>query len=101
MRTIGAVDAQHVENQHDHLLREFSRGLPKVARLVMSYKVAPREEFIMLPAFRNFQKIHRGQVLAYSGGEPVIAEEDGLIIMPKYQEQGNDGFFIVEPLEGY
>jgi succinylglutamate desuccinylase len=101
MRTIGSVDPKDVENQHDHLLREFSKGLPKVAKLVMNYRVRPGEEFIMLPSFRNFQRIHRGQVLAYSHGKPILAKDDGLIIMPKYQEQGNDGFFVVEPVKGY
>lgn len=101
MRTIGAVRSEDVENQHNYLLREYSKGLPRVAKLISSYQVHPGEDFRMLPDFSNFQRIHKGQLLAYSQGKQVIARGDGLILMPKYQEQGNDGFFIIEPVEEY
>ncbi|MEM1124936.1 MAG: succinylglutamate desuccinylase/aspartoacylase family protein, partial [Bacteroidota bacterium] len=39
MRTIGCVKAEDVENQHDKLLIEFSRGLPKVSQLIMTHSI--------------------------------------------------------------
>lgn len=101
MRTIGCVRAEYVENRHDHLLREYSRDLPKVAILVDRFEVQNGMQFQMLPDFRNFDPVKAGELLAYANGTPIKAPKDGLLIMPKYQEQSEDGFFIVRPLEGY
>jgi succinylglutamate desuccinylase len=96
MRTIGSVRPEDVENRHDHLLIEYSEGLPKVARLIERYGVEENTEFVMAPGFRNFDYVEKGQLLAHLDGEPVYSPKDGMIIMPKYQEQGDDGFFLVE-----
>jgi succinylglutamate desuccinylase len=101
MQTIGCVDPDDVENRHDYLLIEYSKELPKVARLLSRYHVANGEEFKMLPDFKNFAPVRKGEILAYENGTAITAEQDGLIVMPKYQKQGKDGFFLVEKIEGY
>jgi succinylglutamate desuccinylase len=53
----------------------------------------------MKPGYVNFQKINRGETLAVSQEGDVQSPSDGLILMPKYQPQGDDGFFIVENLD--
>ena len=50
----------------------------------------------MLPGFEGFQKITAGQLLAYDDGVEVRAPMDGRILMPLYQQKGNEGFFIVD-----
>ena len=47
----------------------------------------------------NFQTIKTGDVLAHNEHGPVSSPMDGLILMPKYQPQGDDGFFIVQVVE--
>jgi succinylglutamate desuccinylase len=101
MRTIGCVPAAHVENRHDHLLQEYSRDLPKVAKLIDRYRVINGTDFEMMPDYTNFEPVRKGQILAYTNGHPVRAGKDGLLLMPRYQEQSDDGFFIIQPLEGY
>jgi succinylglutamate desuccinylase len=101
MRTIGCVAAEDVENRHDYLLLEYSKNLPKVARLLSRYHVADAETFHMLPDFKNFGPVKKGELLAYENGNEITASQDGFIVMPKYQNQGQDGFFLVEKLEGY
>ncbi len=101
MRTMGCVSKDDVENRHDYLLIEYSAGLPKVAKLLSRYHVEDVSSFEMNPDYQNFQPIKKGEVLAYENGTPVIATQDGLIVMPKYQKQGKDGFFMVEEIEGY
>ncbi len=96
MRTIGSVRAEHVENQHDHLLIAFSKGLPKRARLKQVHEIKPGDDFVMRPGFKNFQKISKGEILADDRNGPIACELDGLILMPLYQKQGDDGFFIIE-----
>ncbi len=99
MRTIGCVQAQHVENRHDELLKEYSRNLPKIAELIMTHPIQPGDQFRMLPNYHNFQPVHRGEVLAVDQHGKIAAPESGCILMPLYQEQGDDGFFLIRPLE--
>jgi len=101
MQTIGCVAAEDVENRHDYLLIEYSRDLPKVARLLSRYHVKDGEKFKMVPNFKNFGPVKKGDLLAIENGNAITAPQDGLIVMPKYQNQGQDGFFLVEEMEGY
>ena len=101
MRSIGCVRAQDVENRHDRLLIEYSTGLPKVAELIRIHSIRPEDEFEMVPGFKNFQAIHVGQLLARDRHGPIYAPQDGLILMPLYQPQGEDGFFLIKKVEGY
>jgi predicted deacylase len=52
------------------------------------------DDFEMLPGFRNFDPIGKGQILANDKRGPIHARESGVILMPLYQKLGNDGFFV-------
>ncbi len=95
MRSIRAVRSEDVENRHDALLIEYSKDLPKVARLVTVHHIQPDDHFVMKPGFRNFQRVYKGQLLASDIRGPIYSPADGRILMPLYQKQGSDGFFIV------
>ena len=96
MRTIGCVRAQDVENRHDSLLIEYSKGLPKVAKLIKTHTIDPEDQFEMFPDYKNFQRVKKGELLAKDRNGKIYADEDGLILMPLYQNQGDDGFFLVQ-----
>lgn len=98
MRTIGCVQSEHIENQHDSILMEYSKGLPKIAELVDVHSIKVGDEFEMAPGYTNFQKIKKGEVLAKDKNGSIRAIEDGLILMPLYQKQGDDGFFLIRSL---
>ncbi|GJM34143.1 MAG: hypothetical protein DHS20C18_31440 [Saprospiraceae bacterium] len=99
MRTIGCVDTDHVENRHDQLLIEYSKHLPKVAELISNHSIKPEDHFVMNPGYLNFQAVKKGEELARDKNGPICADADGLLLMPLYQNQGDDGFFLIEPLE--
>ena len=101
MRTIGCVRAEHVENRHDRLLIEYSKGLPKVADLITAHAIRPEDNFQMKAGYQNFEAVRKGEILAYDRNGPISAVEDGLVLMPLYQPQGNDGFFLIRPVEGF
>lgn len=102
MRTIGCVRAEDVENRHDALLIEYSKDLPKVLELIMCHSIKAGDKFQMMPDYRNFQSVRKGEVLARDRHGPVYAIEDGRILMPLYQKKGDDGFFLIRELEnGY
>ncbi|MEM1124856.1 MAG: succinylglutamate desuccinylase/aspartoacylase family protein, partial [Bacteroidota bacterium] len=96
MRTIGCVRAEDVENQHDKLLIEFSKGLPKVSKLSKTHSILPTDEFVMRPGYKNFQKVKAGEIVADDKYGEIIIENDSLLLMPLYQKQGSDGFFLIE-----
>lgn len=96
MRIIGCIDADVVENRHDELLTTFSKNLPKVTRLVHCHRISPEDDFHMLPGWRNFQKVRKGELLAHDVNGPIHAPAAGYMLMPLYQSQGEDGFFIIK-----
>lgn len=56
--------------------------------------LAEDDGFVMRPGFRTFDKVSEGQVIADDGKGPIACPEDGYLLMPLYQEQGEDGFFL-------
>lgn len=98
MRSIGAVEAEDVENIHDEVLLSSTANFPKLTELIYKHDIRPEDRFEMLPGFENFQKIKAGQQLAKDLNGPVASPEDGLILMPLYQEKGDEGFFIIKEL---
>ncbi|MDF1694235.1 MAG: succinylglutamate desuccinylase/aspartoacylase family protein [Saprospiraceae bacterium] len=99
MRTIGSVSPEHVENQHDTLLIEHSKHLPKVSELISKHNINKGDNFSMIPNYKNFQKIRSGEIIARDNEGPIEAPEDALLLMPLYQSQGEDGFFLIKKLE--
>ena len=95
LRTIGCVHPSHIENKHDQLLQTYSAGLPKVVELILTHHIQPADEFIMKPGYQNFQPVKKGEIVAVDKNGPIRVEQNCLMLMPLYQQQGNDGFFLV------
>lgn len=98
MRSIGNVRPEDVENRHDELLIEYSKDLPKIADLVKVHHISPADHFEMRPGYQNFQPVAKGEILAEDSNGIIRSPEDGLILMPLYQPQGSDGFFIIKQI---
>ncbi|HVS18511.1 MAG TPA: succinylglutamate desuccinylase/aspartoacylase family protein [Planctomycetota bacterium] len=76
---------------------EATAHLPATVEVCLRWGIEPGERFRMEPDFVNLQPVHRGQLLAHGGAHaatPIHAPFDGLLLMPLYQEQGSDGFFL-------
>lgn len=99
LRTIGCVHPSHIENKHDQLLKNYSAGLPKVVELILTHRIQPTDEFVMKPGYQNFQSVKKGEIVAVDKNGPISVEEDCLMLMPLYQKQGNDGFFLVREVD--
>ena len=96
MRSIGAVRPEDVENRHDEILVEYSKDLPKIADLIKVHSIKPGDNFAMRPGYRNFQPVSKGEQLAQDRNGEIRSPADALILMPLYQPQGSDGFFLVK-----
>ena len=53
------------------------------------------DAFVMQPGYTNFQPVKHGQLLAQDRHGQILAGESGQVLMPLYQGQGTDGFFLV------
>lgn len=84
-------------DEHRAALVETAWGLPRVVEIRYRYAIPAGERFQMLPGYTNFDIVRRGDVIARLGEErvdPVRIPDDGLLLMPRYQGQGDDGFFL-------
>lgn len=70
--------------------------LPAVVEHAYRHPVLPGDGFKMRPGHAGFQRVQAGQALADSLAGPVCAPMNGRILMPLYQAQGEDGFFIIK-----
>jgi succinylglutamate desuccinylase len=80
-------------------LMEKVEGLPHKADFVYKHIIEEDDEFVMNPGFHNFDKVVKGDWLATDRHGKIEAQLDGYLLMPLYQKQGNDGFFIVRECE--
>lgn len=81
----------------EHTLGETIRtGVPTRLNCEYIHKIPDNATFRMLDGFGNFDRIEKGQLLAHQDGEEVRSPYNGFILMPLYQDEGNDGFFIVK-----
>lgn len=69
--------------------------LPQVLEMRYRHPVEPVDDFVMDPGFHNFQPVEAGQPLARDRRGRILAPESGRLLMPLYQELGEDGFFII------
>jgi len=82
-----------VERYHKLLDRARS-GLPRVVEVRRRHAIDDGDGFRMEQGYRNFQPVRAGEVLAHDRTGPIRSPEGGLILLPLYQGQGDDGFFI-------
>ena len=92
------VDRKDVEHMHEERLGAGASGLPRETQLLYRHKIQEGDAFQMLPGFYNFMPIDEGQLLAYDKNGPITAPKESLMLMPLYQAQGEDGFFLLEEL---
>lgn len=96
LNAAGCVDANQIPAAREafDILRRQTQHLPAVMEIRRRHPVEAGDGFKMRPGFRNFQLIEAGELLADTHEGQVLAEESGRILLPLYQGQGNDGYFL-------
>ena len=85
-------------------LRAVASGLPPVVEIRHRHGVEGTRDFRMHDGFANFSPVDAGEVVAEEEhGEddrrvPVATPIGGLLLMPRYQAEGEDGFFVGRPV---
>ncbi len=98
----GVIERRHVPEFafHRERLDAAVRGLPPELEVAYRHHVEPGTDFRMIAGLGNLQAVERGALLAHEG--PGLASEvrapwSGTLLMPRYQGQGVDGFFLGRP----
>lgn len=92
----GMLDAAQVPGlpRYRAHLEAAAQGAPKVVEITYRHVVRPADVFRMAPGFASFQPISKGQKLGDSAAGEVRAHVAGRILLPLYQAQGDDGYFL-------
>lgn len=69
--------------------------VPRALEMRYLHALVEGDGFAMEPGYSNFQEVVEGQVIAHDRHGYVVVREDARLLMPLYQEQGEDGFFLV------
>jgi succinylglutamate desuccinylase len=76
------------------MLRRASTGIPRVVEVRHRHAITPADEFRMDPGHVNFGAVSKGQAIACDRLGPITVPENGMMLLPLYQGQGDDGFFV-------
>ncbi len=97
-RAAAALGMTEPDGAHGGPLDGVPAGVPAALHVVYGHRIPQGSRFEMLPGFSTFDRVRQDQLLAHEDGRPIRAPLDGWILLPKYQPEGEDGFFIaVEP----
>ena len=77
------------------LLSETHKHLPRAFEMRYRHPIAPGDDFRMKPGYLNFQPVAKGEAVATDLDGDVVSPEEARLLMPLYQAQGTDGFFVV------
>ena len=80
------------------MLERSSQDLPRAHQVRYRHPVQPDDQFRMEPDLANFQPVRQNQLLARDRTGEIRSPRSGRILMPLYQAQGDDGFFIVDSI---
>lgn len=75
-------------------------GESRAFRVQYRQAVLPGSGFVMNPGFPSFRQVEEGEVVALNRTGSVRAPMSGYIFLPRYQDLGEDGFFLLTVEEG-
>ncbi len=84
--------------RHEARLEEAGAGLPRAVEIVYRHAIRPGDGFHMDPGWVNFQPLRRGERVATDSDGDITSPSSGCMLMPLYQGQGEDGFFVAREL---
>lgn len=96
LRGVGCVQEADVRTLHDELLKQNAAELPRLTELAYVHRITDADQFKMEPGYCNFQEVAKGELLGSDRNGKIYAPAAGYILMPLYQAQGEEGFFIVQ-----
>jgi len=99
----GNLSQEQVPGIQDHYRRlaDSCKHLPSFIEVRYRHPIKREDEFVMRPGYQSFQQVEAGQLLAQDRQGDLTAPGKALLLLPLYQKEGDDGFFLaaaVRPL---
>ncbi len=93
----GAIDAKDIPDfeARSIKLQATAIALPPVVEVRYRHGIKPGDEFVMNEGWESFDRVEEGERLARDKRGEIRSPFTGLMLMPLYQSQGDDGFFII------
>jgi succinylglutamate desuccinylase len=92
---LGMLAADFVDlAPHRERLRRAVGDAPPIVEITHREEIAPEHAFRMEPGFVNFARVAKGALLARNRDGEIRAPSACHVMLPLYQEQGDDGFFL-------
>ncbi|MDP6957259.1 MAG: succinylglutamate desuccinylase/aspartoacylase family protein [Planctomycetota bacterium] len=88
-----ARDAVPQFEEHEARLAKATQSVPRAVEIRHRHVCYDGDGFRMEPGYENFQRVRGGTVVAHDHSGPITFPWDGIMVMPRYQGQGEDGFF--------
>ncbi len=85
-------------DHYEERLRSAAEKLGKYKKVTYRHPVEAALDFHMRPGYINFQSVAEGEELARDKEGVINSPMAGQMLMPLYQSQGEDGFFVVQEL---
>ncbi len=79
-------------------LQQAASGNTSFYEVVHRYLIPIGGRFRMALGFENFEEVRKGTVMAMQEERKVRAKKDAIVFMPLYQEQGQEGFFLIRKI---
>lgn len=89
-----------VENQIE-ALQKYAEGNRTFYEVIYRHAIKETSTFSMLPGFKSFDYIRKGTFLALHNSQEIKAKKDTIIFMPLYQDQGEEGFFLIREIPSW
>lgn len=91
----GAIPSFEGRRNCHERLRKAAKSDHHFYEVYYRHKLTDVQKFKMKDGFRSFQPLPKGTLLASDNGTPIEMTRKGILFMPLYQKQGEEGFFLI------
>ena len=81
-------------DKHHARLERAASAFPRVVDIRYRHVVKPTDAFVMADGWSSFQPLKAETIVAHDQDGPIRAPASGLMLLPRYQGQGEDGYFV-------
>jgi len=100
LKYTNAVKGINTQEYFDSL-KESAQNLSEIFEVIYLHRITDSDIFEILPAFKSFETIKKGNLIALHNNKEIISKYNGSIFMPLYQKIGNEGFFIIRKIHPF
>ena len=83
---------------HCDKLINAAEGNTNFYEVIYRHTITKEDNFKMAKGFKSFDDLQQGTELARHNGKKISTEHDTIVFMPLYQEQGEEGYFLIRKI---